>query len=422
MDQRRPSPSRVLRAVVGTLAVLEALAASGCGSGGTMGGGAREVHLTSAHPANGKVSQAELQEDLQRFTGQFLDRGTQAMSEIVGDSPADTVSNTAMRMGLAYSSSALDIATEPLPEVGVLDMVVFLRLNRATLAEYWVPKVLGERGRPLLRTFEESEAAFWPIADRILNADQKAKVIARIDAWRREHPDQVRVEAVRFTDFAVQAGAVAAARAKEDRGILASVKAATQEADQAILLAERGFFLANRMPFLLRLQARLGAREILGDTAQTAGEFDALAKSLRGLEPMIGQLPALVSESTEAAKESRLLVEEIKPLVPSSEDMNRLQRTLDTTNGLLTNSSTLLSEVRASTAKGPDSPIERISRRVDSTLSRALWYIIALGAAWSALWWGGYVLAKRAVRARPPGPPSASPPIPAPTRTAPSAS
>ena len=34
-----------------------------------------------------------------------------------------------------------------------------------------------------------------------------------IDAWRREHPDQVRVEAVRFTDFAVQAGAVAAARA-----------------------------------------------------------------------------------------------------------------------------------------------------------------------------------------------------------------
>src|SRR5215831_15032670 len=83
------------------------------------------------------------------------------------------------------------------------------------------------------------------------------------------------------------------------------------------------------------VQARLGAREILGDTVQSAGEFDALAKSLRGLEPMVNQLPAMVSESTQAAKESRLLVEDIKPLVPSSEDMTRLQRTLDTTNTLL---------------------------------------------------------------------------------------
>jgi hypothetical protein len=363
--------------------------------------------MTSAGGAtHGRVSQAELQEDLQRFTGEFLDRGAQAMQEAVGDSPADAVSNAAMRLALAYSSSALDIATEPLPEIGVLDMVVFLRLTRATLAEYWLPKVLGERGRPLLRAFEESEAAFWPIANKILNADQKAKLIARIDTWRRQNPDQVRVEAVRFTDFAAQAGAVAAARAKEDSGLLASVKAATQEADQAILLAERGFFLANRMPFILRLQARLGAREILGDTAQTAGEFDALAKSLRGLEPMVDQLPALVTTSTEAARQSRQLVEEIKPLVPSAEDMTRLERTLDTTNALLANSSTLVSEVRASTAKGPDSPIERISKRVDSTLSRVLGYIIAVGAAWSALWWGGYVLARRAVAGRPPGPPS----------------
>jgi hypothetical protein len=62
--------------------------------------------------------------------------------------------------------------------------------------------------------------------------------------------------------------------------------------------------------------------------------------------------------------------------------------------------------VRASTAKGPDSPIERVSKRVDSTLSRAPGYLIALGAAWSALWWGGYVLAKRAAAGRPPQPPS----------------
>ena len=411
MDERRFRPTGTPRAVLGTLAVLTVLAIGGCGQAATMGGGSRDVRMTSPHRvANGKVPQAELQEDLQRFTGQFLDRIAQATYEPIGDGPADAVSNDAMRMGLVDASSALDIATEPLPEIGVLDMAVFLRLNRATLADHWVPQVLGERGRPLLRAFEQSEPAFWPIADKILSGDQKAKLIAGIDAWRRENPDQVRVEAVRFTDFSAQAGAVAVARTKEGSGVLAGVKAATQTADQAVLLAERGLFLANRMPFLLRMQARLGAREVLGDTAQTVGQFDALAKSLHDLEPMVGQLPALIAASTEAARESRLLVKEVQPLVPTTEDMARLQHTLDATNTLLASSSTLLSEVRASTAKGPDSPIERISRRVDSTLSRALGYVIALGAAWSALWWGGYVLARRAVAGRPPGPPSAPSP------------
>jgi hypothetical protein len=188
--------------------------------------------------------------------------------------------------------------------------------------------------------------------------------------------------------------------------VLGSVKAATQAADQAILLAERGLFLANRMPFLFRLQARLGAREVLGDTVQTIGEFDALAKSLRDLQPLVDQLPALLAATTEASRESRLLVEEVQPLVPSAEAMGRLQQALDTTNTLLARSSALLSEVRAATATGADNPIERISRRVDSTLSRVLGYVIALGAAWSAIWWGGYVLARRAVAGRPPRPPS----------------
>jgi hypothetical protein len=414
-----PLLSRALRALIGRLAFVVALALGGCACAPTTGGGAGEVRLNSTGARGGKgtkaakVTQAELQEELQRFTGEFEDRVTQAMYAAIGGAPADETSNQAMRLALVSVSSALDIATEPLPEIGVLDMVVFLRLNRITLADYWVPKVLGERGQPLLSAFEASEQSFWRIADTILSADQKAKLIAGIDAWHRENPDQFRVEAVRFTDFAVLAGAAAKARSEEARGILSSVRAATVATDQAVLLAERGLFLANRMPFLIRLQARLGAREILGDTARSLGEFDSLAKSVHGLEPMVRQLPGLVAATTQMVGQSRLLVKEVEPLVPSAEGMARIQRALDTSNTLVAKSSTLLTEVRASTATGPDGPIERISRRVDSTLSRVLWYVIALGAAWSALWWGGYVLAKRAVGFRPPtppAPPSTSPP------------
>jgi hypothetical protein len=412
MDPRRAPPRRVLRARICALTAFGALV-SGCGGAATSGGAAREVHLTSASAAaraHGKVSQAELQEDLQRFSGQFTDRLTQGMYEAIGDTPADSTSNYAMRLGLVYEASALDIATEALPELGVLDMAVFLRLNRATLAEYWVPKVLGERGQPLLKAFEDSEKTFWPIVDKILRPEQKAKLIAGIDAWRRENPDQVRVEAVRFLDFSTQAGAVASTRAKDASGMLASVQAATVAADQAVLLGERGLFLATRMPFLLRLQARLGAREILGDAERSVGELDALATSLQGLGPIMRELPALVASSTEEVRESRQLVEELRPLLPTAEDMSRLQRALDTSNKLVSNSVTLLSEMRATTTQGGQGPIERISKRVDSTLTRGLWYIIAIGAAWSALWWAGYVLAKRLAAPRPPRPPSPSHP------------
>jgi hypothetical protein len=388
------------------VAVLGALAVGGCSEAPTLGGGAREVRLTSARSKSGKndksdksgkVTQAELQQGLQRFTGEFGDRISQAMYEAIQGVPPDEASNTAMRMALVYESSALDIATEPYPEVGILDMVVFLRLGRITLAEYWVPKVLGERGRPLLSAFEKSEQAFWPIADKILSPDQKATIIADIDAWHREHPDQMRVEAIRFSDFAAEAGAVAKERAREASGMLASVKAATIATDQLVLMGERGLFLANRMPFLIRLQARLGAREMLGDTVETVGEFDGLARSLQGLEPMVRQLPALVSSTDKLVGESRLLVKEVEPLVPTAEGMARIQRALDTSNALVAKSSNLLTEARTPVAKEPEGPIERISRRVDSTLSRALWYIIALGAALSVLWWGGYALAKRAI-------------------------
>ena len=404
--------NRAIKGVaIRTVVVLEVLAVGGCGLATTSGRGAREVHLTSrAGATRGKVSQAELQEELQRFTGSFVDRVAQAMYEAIGETPADATSNEVMRMALVYSSSAFDIATEPLPEIGVLDMVVFLRLSREVTANYWVPRVLGERGQPLLRALEESERTFWPIADRILKPDQKANLMAAIDAWRQEHPDQVRVEAVRFIDFAAQAGAVAAARAEEARGLLASVKAITAETDQAVLLGERGLFLMNRMPFLLRVQGRLGAREVLGDTARTVGEFDTLAKSLQGLGPALRELPRLVAATTEAVRESRQLVKETQPLVPSAEDMARLQRAIDTSNKLVADSSTLVAEVNASMARGSEGPVERVSRRVDSVLTRVLWYVIGLGAAWSALWWGGYVLAKRAVGQRPPRPPPTSQP------------
>jgi hypothetical protein len=186
-----------------------------------------------------------------------VERTGLASEQVAGSGKLDALATEALRRGLLYESAALDIATEPLPEVAALDMVVFLRLNRLVLAEHWIPKVFGERGRPFLTAFEKGEEQFWPIADKILSPSMKEALIERIDEWRRKNPEQVWVEFVRGIDFASRAGTVAVARAEDVKGMLASVKAATKEADEAVLLGDRAVFLLDRLPFLLRHQARL---------------------------------------------------------------------------------------------------------------------------------------------------------------------
>jgi hypothetical protein len=277
-------------------------------------------------------------------------------------------------------------------------MAVFLRLCREVLVQYWVPEVLGDRGRPFVEAFERSEEQFAGVLGKILNDAQQQQLAELIAAWRRENPDLVRVEAVRLTDFARQAGRVATERSKEVGGFLANVKGATQAADEAILLGERAMFLANRLPFLLRAQVRLATRDVISDATGLVESTQGLSKSVAELAPMVRQLPALVAASTEAARETRLLVEDVRPLIPSPRQVDRLQHTLDTTNDLVENTRSLVGDVRATTEGGPGSPMERIAGRINKTMSRGLGYLIALGAAWSLMWWGGYVLAKRSVR------------------------
>lgn len=209
----RPDFDSALRyASAAALVLLFAGASLSCGAAAKSGGGSRTVQLAYGGQQPGgkkgkralRVRQAELQEDLQRFAGSFMDRMLQAQQQGTEKGVADPASDQILRLTLILASSALDIATEPLPELGVLDMVVFLRLNRAVLADYWVPKVLGERGQAFVAEFDRAEREFQPIADKIMEPAQRTQLVDEIDQWRHANPEMVHVEAVRFMDFAAQ--------------------------------------------------------------------------------------------------------------------------------------------------------------------------------------------------------------------------
>jgi hypothetical protein len=210
------------------------------------------------------LPELELQQEIQRFVTQFTDRVTQA-TEILERSPRHAVRDEALRKNLLYVSSAMEIASGPFAEVNLLDLVVFVRLSRAALDRHWIPRLYGQDGASLAEVFARSEADLGPLVERVLTPGQRNELSAIIDDWLAANPNQARVEGIRLSDFSQAAGAAAAARASQARGLLSSVKTATRAANQVLSLSERAMFLFHRLPSVWRLQARLGAREMVGD-------------------------------------------------------------------------------------------------------------------------------------------------------------
>jgi hypothetical protein len=210
------------------------------------------------------MSEVELQQELERFSGQLADRLTQAMEPLV-DAGQPRLRRAALRQQLNYFSAVFDIVSAPVTEVNLLDMLVLVRLAHATLERHWIPVVFGAAGEPVGHAFAVSETDLTAIAGRFMEPAKLRELEDLVRAWLASHPHQNYVEAVRLSSFAELAGELAEEQARRARGLLASVKSATASADRALLLAERAVFLAHRLPIVLRLQARLALIEILDD-------------------------------------------------------------------------------------------------------------------------------------------------------------
>jgi hypothetical protein len=211
--------------------------------------------------AGQKVTQEELQANLLRFESQFS-AGVEDASRDLESSPNMDVRYAAARNRLNYATNSLEIATGASPETNLLDMITFVELSKGALENHWIPKVFGAKGKPLDLQFRRSEEGIWKIADRVLNADQEQRLQGYILKWQKLHPKQVDVESVRLSVFAF-AGGLNPQEESDIGGLFASVEEATQAADAARLFAARALYYTERAPTLMRLQAKVGSREIL---------------------------------------------------------------------------------------------------------------------------------------------------------------
>ncbi len=372
----------------------------------------RDVRFNAAQRQGTPVSQAELRDSIERFTGHFLDRVGDALKGLEAqDNPELT--QLALRQGTVYASSTLDIATGALPELNLLDMLVFVALSRWVLERHWEPKVFGERTQPLIAAFSSAEQTLTEMSEVVLDPSQRVQLAELIQGWKDSHPGQIRVEWVRFQDFSLRSGQVAREQERRAAGLLGSVRSAAQTADQAVGIAERGLFLANRLPFLIRMQARLGAMETIDDSVRRLQDVNALIGSAPKIRPLLHDTSQLATNAGVAAHEGRQLFDALEPLLrslqiirpegeeanlPPTIELSKVERLVDTSNQLTDRSLALTREVRTLVdSENLAHASSQLGARADLLMRRWLGYLVALGAAWALFFWGGYYLAKRGI-------------------------
>jgi hypothetical protein len=299
------------------------------------------------------------------------------------------------------------VASGPYPELNVVDMLVFVMLARGALEEYWIPTELGARGQPLLDAFTRAEERTRHLSAKILSVEQQEAVRELVADWRRRHPGVFVVEGVRFEQFAYRVGEVAEERARRARGLFGQIRSATRTADEALLLGERALFLSHRLPFLLRLQARVGTQEILLDSL---GNVQDVLRRVPELRPLLEELTVLTKNAGSAAHEARLLAEASVPLLDrlvgpsvalapgaaqnggeaaaSADVLGRL-------DAITRRSETLLRELRVLLPADPEAAARAVEDRVESLARRIAMYCLIVGLGWAIFFWTGYYLVKR---------------------------
>lgn len=348
------------------------------------------------------MNQVELQEEVQRFSADLSSRLTDAAQPLMQSDDAK-LREAAIKRVLLYQSSVLDIATGARPEVDLLDMTVFIGLSRSVFERHWLQE-LGEESRPMLVALQESQANLDTLLARLLSPDERRRLQARITSWLDENPDRVNVEGIRFSEFSRLAGNLAGD--SKEGGLVASMRQATKSADEAVLVAERLRFLASRLPYVLRLQARLGATDVTSDLVVRLKESELELSKLDQLRPLVGDLTKLSEEARRAVQEARATLVELQPFLERFPKREQVTPTLESAERIgdkslqvLDRLSHVLEQTDALLPKDAARTAATVETQVDHLMRKAALYLVLVGVAWSLLFWGGYVAANALNRA-----------------------
>jgi hypothetical protein len=148
-------------------------------------------HQSEDVPRGGHaLTEAQVREDVVRFASSYFASLTEAFDAVERAARTPDARLMVADPKVKYCNALIDIALGPNPQTDLLDMVVLSTLLHDVKKDYWVPRVYGASGQPLLIATEQGKQDIWSIADKILTpAAAVARRSDRALARRASRPD-----------------------------------------------------------------------------------------------------------------------------------------------------------------------------------------------------------------------------------------
>jgi hypothetical protein len=276
--------------------------------------------------AGAKVANpVEVQQTVLRFADEFavqlildadrLKRGTNPLA------PAEV-----LRLKITLASEIFTLSSGPNPVANLLDMTAFVSITRASLEEYWVPKVFGESAQPMLDNCRDAEKKIWRLVGEVIKPEQREELRAAIETWLRQNPQRDSVPAARAFGFTARVGESFRADPMAPASVfnllridpLSGLDPATREIEQTRLFAERALHVAHWMPTLLRWQIELTSLNTaaIPEVQQLVTNSTQISASVERFTAVAEKLPGQVSAEREAiVKDLQTQEKQLTPLV-----------------------------------------------------------------------------------------------------------
>jgi hypothetical protein len=281
------------------LCLLLALAIVSIAGGAVLG--AKEEKDKDAKEKTHAINEAQLQSHLMSFADRFASILDMAIAKFENLNPQGKNRYEVLEPMTFSLHQAFLIAAESDPDVALLDMVSMVTLGRIFFEEEGQSRY-GKVIVPVIEGYRKAEADIRKVAAIVLTPNLILNLMNIIKRWRKENPEVKSFPLIRFSNFAADRRESTLTKGEAPEGLFESVESASETVEEMRLLAERGMYLATRIPLLSGLFGDLWLTRIMNNSElqKALSDVSQLSQGTTGLATIAEKLPDQIATEREA--------------------------------------------------------------------------------------------------------------------------
>ena len=263
--------------------------------------GAREEKEKDKKEKTYAINEAQLQSHLMSFADRFASIMDMAIAKFENLNPTGNSRYEVLELMTFSLHNAFIIAAESDPGVALLDMFSLVTLGRIFFEEEGQSRY-GKVVVPVTEGYRKAEADIRKVATIVLTPNQMLNLMKIIKRWRKENPEVKSFPLIRFSNFAADRRESTLTREEAPEGLFESVESASESVEKMRLLAERGMYLATRIPLLSGLFGDLWLTRIMNNPnlQKALTDVSQLSQGTAGLAAIAEKLPDQIATEREA--------------------------------------------------------------------------------------------------------------------------